>query len=90
MYIEVKESVTYNVKLNKEDIIRVKDYLNKHKDDWPSWKLETNVAWAVEQLYNEDEISLFNDDLYERESYVEDIQWSNMEHRSAEEILNSV
>ena len=90
MYIEVKESVTYNVKLNKEDIIRVKEYLNKHKDDWPSWKLETNVAWAVEQLYNEDEISLFNDDLYERESHVEDIQWSNMEHRSAEEILNSV
>lgn len=88
MKIEVEARTIYTVYLNDEDIAKVQKWIKEHKEDLPSFNMEDNIAWAVARLYEEDEISLYDDDkASESDFYTDKVRWSEFEERTPEEIL---
>ena len=88
MDIEVVGKTWYTVHLTDEDVEKVKKYIKDHEDDLPSFDMEKNICWAVEELSNECEIELYSDDKYTESDFsTEEINWSEFEDRTAEEIL---
>lgn len=91
MKIEVEATTIYTVQLTNEDMIKVKDWIKDHEEDLPSFNMEDNIAWAVARLYEEDEISLYdNEKANESDFYTDKIRWSEFEKRTPEEILNEI
>lgn len=91
MNIEVIGKVYYTVELTDEDVEKVKKYIKDHEDDLPSFDAYKNICWAVQELVNECEIELYTDDkANESEFSTEEINWSEFEERTAEEILEGI
>ena len=91
MCIEVEARTIYTVRLTDEDMDKVKKWIQEHEDDLPSFKMEDNIAWAVARLYEEDEISLYDDEkANESDFYTDKVRWSEFEERTPEEILESI
>ena len=91
MCIEVEARTIYTVRLTDEDMTKVKKWIQEHEDDLPSFKMEDNIAWAVARLYEEDEISLYDDEkANESDFYTGEVRWSEFEERTPEEILESI
>ena len=59
MDIEVIGMTWYTVHLSDEDVEKVKQWLENHKDDLPSFDPKENISKAVWNLYSKGEISLF-------------------------------
>lgn len=88
MSIEVVGKTWYTVELTDEDVEKVKKYIKDHEDDLPSFDMEKNICWAVGKLANECEIELFSDDKTTESDFdTDEINWSEFEERTAEEIL---
>lgn len=61
------------------------------EEELPCFKMEDNIAWAVARLYEEDEISLYdNGKADESDFYTDKVRWSEFEEREAKEILESI
>lgn len=88
MDIEVIGMTWYTVHLSDEDVEKVKQWLEEHKDNLPSFDPKENISKAVEDLYDKGEISLFDDDkCTESDFNTEEIRWSEFEEREPEEIF---
>lgn len=89
MKIEVVARVTYTVHLSEDDVNKVKQYLKDNEDDLPYFSSdEKNVCYAVEQLYSQGEISLYDDGkATESDFSTEEFSWSGFEDKTVEEIL---
>ncbi len=91
MNIEVVGRTWYTVHMTDEDVTQVKQWIKDHKDNLPSFDMEKNVCAAVAELFSNGEINLYLDGkATESDFCTEDIQWSEFEDRTAEEILNEV
>lgn len=91
MCIEVEARTIYTVHLNDEDITKVKKWIKEHEENLPSFKMEDNIAWAVARLYEDDEISLYDDGkASESDFYTDKVRWSEFEEKTPEEILESI
>lgn len=91
MDIEVVGKIFYTVHLTDEDVDKVKQYINDHKDNLPSFKMENNICWAVSQLSSRCEMDLYcNGKATESDFCTDEINWSEFEDRIAEEILNGI
>ena len=91
MCIEVEARTIYTVCLTDEDMAKVKKWIQEHEEDLPSFDMEDNIAWAVARLYEEDEISLYDDEkATESDFYTDKVRWSEFEERTPEEILNQL
>lgn len=88
MCIEVEARAIYTVHLEDEDIAKVKKWIKEHEDELPSFDMKNNIAWAVARLYEEGEISLYDDGkANESDFYTDVVRWSEFEEREPEEIL---
>lgn len=88
MLIEVEGRTIYTVELSDEDVDKVKQYIKEHEEDLPSFNMEDNIAHAVAQLHNEDQISFYDDGkATESDFFTEKVSWSEFEEREAEDIL---
>lgn len=86
MDIEVVGRTWYTVYLTDEDVEKIKKYIKYHEDDLPSFDNKKNILWAIEQLGSE--IEFYSDDKYvESDFCTEEINWSEYEKRTPEEIL---
>lgn len=91
MCIEVEGKTIYTVRLTDEDISLVKQWIEKHEEDLPSFDMRENIAHAVRRLYDNGEISLYDKDkATESDFYTEGVSWSEFEDREPEEILNTM
>lgn len=91
MKIEVEATTIYTVHLTDEDMAKVKKWIKKHEEELPCFRMEDNIAWAVARLYEEDEISLYDDGKAdESDFYTDKVRWSKFEERTPEEILESI
>lgn len=91
MKIEVEATIIYTVHLTDEDMVKVKKWIKEHEEELPCFKMEDNIAWAVARLYEEDEISLYDDGKAdESDFYTDKVRWSEFEEREAKEILESI
>lgn len=88
MDIEVVGRTCYTVHLTDEDVEKAKKYIKDHEDDLPSFDMKENICWAVQQLSSECEIELYSDGkATESDFNTEEINWSEFEERTPEEIL---
>lgn len=88
MDIEVIGMTWYTAHLSDEDVEKVKQWVENHKDDLPSFDPKENISKAVWNLYSKGEISLFDDDkCTESDFNTEEIRWSEYEEREPEEIF---
>ncbi len=91
MNIEVVGRTWYTVRLTDKDVAKVKQWIKDHKDNLPSFDMEKNVCAAVAELSSNEEIDLYSDGkATESDFCTEDIQWSEFEDRTVEEILNEI
>jgi len=88
MNIEVVGKTWYTVHLTDEDVEKVRRYIKEHKNDLPSFDMDKNICWAVGKLASRCEIELYSDDkATESDFNTEEINWSEYEERTPEEIL---
>lgn len=88
MELEVVARVTYTVHLSDEDVEKVKKYLKDNKENLPSFFDEENLCYAVRMLYEQGEISLYDDGkATESDFSTEKFNWSEFEDKTVEQIL---
>lgn len=88
MNIEVVGRTLYTVHLTDEDVRKVRQYIKDHEDDLPSFDMSKNICWAVDKLTLQCEIELFSDNkATESDFETEEINWSEYEERTPEDIL---
>lgn len=88
MELEVVARVTYTVHLSDEDMKKVKKYLKDTKENLPSFSDEENLCYAVRTLYEQGEISLYDDGkATESDFSTEEFNWSEFENKTVEQIL---
>lgn len=88
MELEVVARVTYTVHLSDEDVKKVKKYLKDNEENLPSFFDEENLCYAVRTLYEQGEISLYDDDkATESDFSTEEFNWSEFEDKTVEQIL---
>lgn len=90
MYIDVVSKTWNTVHLTDEDVQKVREWINKKKDedDLPYFDMEKNICSAVFDLYQNGEISLYDDSkCVESDCNTENVEWSEFEDKGAEEIL---
>ena len=93
MLIEVVGKTWYTVELTDEDVEKVKAYINDPKNHdicFPSFDMKKNICEAVSHLSSIGEIELFRGEKATESDYItEEINWSEFEEKSAEEILGA-
>lgn len=90
MKIEVVAKIWYTVDLSEEDVKKVKKYIYENKERFRYCAEERAICKAVEELSSECEIELFDGQKETESDFItEEINWSEFEYRTAEEILNS-
>lgn len=88
MKIEVTANVTYTVNLSYEDVIKVREYMANHTNPLGTLISKQDVCHAVWELYNDGEISLYDDDkAVESDFYTQEINWSEFEENMPEDIF---
>ena len=91
MCVEVEGKTIYTVQLTDEDVKLVKQWIDEHEEDLPSFDMKENIAYAVGKLYNNGKISLYGKGKEtESDFYTESVSWSEFEEREPEEILMSI
>ena len=91
MRIEVEGKTIYTVQLTDEDIKLVRQWIDGHEEDLPSFDMKENIAYAVRKLYDNGKISLYNKGkATESDFYTEGISWSEFEDREPEEIFKAI
>lgn len=89
MDIKVVGRTCYTVCLTDEDIQKIKQYIKDHEDNLPSFDMKKNFCWAVSQLSSDCQIDLYSDDKATESDFItEEIEWSEFEDRTVEEILS--
>lgn len=85
MKIEVNAVSVYTVKLNSEDIRKIKNYILLHELDI------TNKAHIIYAIQNIPDIAFYSDGKYnEIACYTSEIRWSGLEHQEPKEIFDGV
>lgn len=86
MKVEAVATVYYTCSLSDEDSQKVLDYIKDNPEEFEFMSGKEKIVKAVEMLYEEDEIDLyqFSD---ESDFSTEEIRWSEFEEQTAEEIL---
>lgn len=84
--VEAVATVYYTCSLSDEDGKKVLDYIKENPEEFEFMSDKEKIVKAVEALYEEDEIDLyqFSD---ESDFSTEEIKWSEFEDRTASEIL---
>ena len=91
MCIEVEGKTIYTVKLTDEDVSLVKQWIEEHEEDLPSFDMKENIARAVRRLYDDGKISLYDKGkATESDFFTEGVSWSEFEDREPEEIFKSI
>ena len=91
MCVEVEGKIIYTVRLTDEDVKLVKQWIDEHEEDLPSFDMKENIAYVVRRLYDNGKISLYNKGkTTESDFYTESVSWSEFENREPEEIFKSI
>ena len=91
MCIEAEGKTIYTIHLTDEDVRLVKQWIDEHEEDLPSFDMKENIAYAVRKLYDNGKISLYNKGkATESDFYTEGISWSEFEDREPEEIFKVI
>ena len=86
--IEVVEKVWHTATISDEEEQKVKDYIKCNPDEFEYMNEEEAICKAVLDLYYGREIEIYNDDCVDSDTNTEEVNWSEFEDCSAEEILN--
>lgn len=84
--VQAVAKVWYTCTLSDEDEAKVVNYIKNNPEEFEFMNKESAIAKAVELLYYDDEIELY-ESFVESDSSTEEINWSSYEERDAEEIL---
>ena len=84
--IEVVGRIYYTCELSNEDEEKVVNYIKDNPEEFEFMDNEEAITTAVNILYGDSEIDLY-DNATESDYITEEINWSEFEERSAEEIL---
>ena len=84
--VEVVGTIYYTCKLSDEDEKKVVNYIKDNPEEFEFMDNEEAITTAVNILYGDSEIDLY-DNAIESDYITEEINWSEFEERSAEEIL---
>ena len=84
--VEVVGRICYTCELSDEDEEKVINYIKDNPEEFEFMTKEQSIVAAVHILYYDSEIDLY-DDATESDYSTEEINWSEFEERSAEEIL---
>lgn len=91
MKIEVTANVTYTVNLSDEDVIKVREYMTNHTNPSGTLISKQNVCHAIWELYNDGEISLYDDGkAVESDFSTEEINWSEFEEKTVQDMFNGL
>lgn len=85
--VEAVATVYYTCCLSDEDEKKVLDYIKENPDDFEYMSDEEKIIKAIEKLYEDTEVNVY-DDSVESDFSTEEFRWSEFEDRTAEEILN--
>lgn len=89
MKIEVVGTTYYTVNLTDEDVKKVKSWIEEHKEELLSFDMEKNICEAVYSLYSDGEIELYGGGKETESDFnTDEVNWSEFENRTAEEILD--
>ena len=84
--VEVVGTIYYTCEFSDEDEEKVVNYIKNNPEEFEFMTEEESILAAVDILYNDSEIELY-DNAVESDYHTEEINWSEFEDRSAEEIL---
>lgn len=84
--IEAVATVHYTCWLSDEDSKKVIEYIKENQEELEFMTDKEKILKAVQELYEEDEISPY-DSSNESDFSTEEFRWSEFEERTAEEIL---
>lgn len=85
--IEAVATVHYTCWLSDEDSKKVIEYIKENQEEFEFTTDKEKILKAVQELYEEDEISPY-DSSDESDFSTEEFQWSEFEERTAKEILS--
>ncbi len=86
--VEVVGRICYTCELSDEDEAKVVNYIKDNPEEFEFMTEEESIIAAVDILYNDSEIELYGNAI-ESDYSTEEINWSEFEKRSADEILNA-
>ena len=86
--VEAVGTIYYTCELSDEDEEKVVRYINDNPEEFEFMTEEESILAAVDILYNDSEIELY-DNATESDYHTEELNWSEFEDRSAEEILSN-
>lgn len=84
--VEVIGRICYTCELSDEDEKKVVDYIKDNPEEFEFMTEKESIVAAVDILYNDNEIDLYGN-ATESDYSTEEINWSEFEECSAEEIL---
>ena len=85
--IEAVARVCYTCELSDENEKMVIKYIKDNLDEFKYMTDKESILAAVDILYNDSKLDLYNDSV-ESDFSTEEINWSEFEIRNPEEILN--
>ena len=85
--IEAVATTWFTCNLTDEEEKKVVDYIKENPDEFEFMGKKDSISKAVEILYENDEINLY-DNATESDFSTDEIKWSEFEERTAEEILD--
>lgn len=89
MLIEAVGTIYYTCELSEEEEEKVVNYIKDNPDDFKYMDAEESIIEAVQILWHNGEIDLYHNST-ESDYSTEEINWSEFEERSAEEILDGI
>lgn len=88
--VEVIEKVYHTTTLSDEEEQKVLEYIKNNPDKFEYMRAEEKITTAVWDLYFEtSDIDIYRDSI-DSDTETEEINWSEFEERTAEEILESI
>lgn len=84
--VEVVGTIYYTCELSNEDEKKVVNYIKDNPEEFEFMGNDEAITTAVNILYGNSEIDLY-DNALESDYITEEINWSEFEERTAEEIL---
>ena len=89
MLVEAVGTIYYTCELSDEDEEKVVNYIKDNPDEFKYMDAEDAIIEAIRILWENNEIDLYSSST-ESDYSTEEINWSEFEERSAEEILESI
>ena len=87
--VEAVTTTWFTCTLTDKEEKKVVDYIKENPDEFEFMDKKDAIAKAVEILYENDEIKLY-DNATESDFSTDEIKWSEFEERIPEEILESI